>query len=52
MVEKLIFAIVKQMEEEKFVNQEMREHYIYALIILVEKWITIATIMCHSSVYS
>lgn len=46
MVEMIANAIVDQMEEEKILHTEMREHYLYALITTIEKWITIVSILC------
>jgi len=46
MVEMIANAIVDQMEEEKILQTEMREHYLYALITTIEKWITIVSILC------
>lgn len=46
MVEMIANAIVEQMEEEKFLYPEMKEHYVYALITMIEKWITIISIFC------
>lgn len=46
MVEMIANAIVDQMEEEEILHTEMREHYLYALITTIEKWITIVSILC------
>lgn len=46
MVEMIANAIVDQMEKEKILHEEMREHYLYALITTIEKWITIISILC------
>lgn len=46
MVEMIANAIVDQMEEEKFLHSEMKEHYLYALITTIEKWITVISILC------
>lgn len=48
MVEMIANTIVNQMEEEKFLSQEMKEHYIYALITMIEKWITVISVFCIS----
>lgn len=45
MVEMIADAIVDQMEQEEILCSEMREHYIYALITIIEKWITILSIL-------
>lgn len=39
-------AIVDQMEKEKILHYKMREHYLYALITTIEKWITVISILC------
>lgn len=44
MIEKLANTIVVQMIERDYCTSDMKEHYVYALIITVEKWITLATI--------
>ena len=46
MVEMIANEIVDQMEKEKILHTEMREHYLYALITTIEKWITIVSILC------
>lgn len=45
MVEKIANAIIDQMENEKLMHSEMREHYLYVLITTIEKWITIISIV-------
>lgn len=44
MIEKLANTIVNQIIERNYCTSNMKEHYIYALIITAEKWITLATI--------
>ena len=51
MVEKLANIIVSQMEEEKLLNCKIREHYVYALVIMIEKWVTIISIISLSIIY-
>lgn len=46
MVEMLANAIADQMEEERILQPEMKEHYVYALITTIEKWITSLSILC------
>lgn len=46
MVEIMVNAIVEQMEEERFFCPEMKEHYVYALITMIERWITVISIFC------
>lgn len=46
MVEMIANAIVDQMEKEKILHYKMREHYLYALITTIEKWITVISILC------
>lgn len=45
MVEKIAIAIVGQMGNEKMISQNMKEHYVYALIMMTEKWITVGSII-------
>lgn len=45
MVEKIAIAIVSQMGEEKLISQDRKEHYVYALVTMTEKWITVGTII-------
>lgn len=45
MVEKLTAMVVSQMARENIIRHEMKEHYIYVLTILAEKFITIFTIV-------
>ena len=45
MVEKIAIAIVGQMGNEKMISQNMKEHYVYALIVMAEKWITVGSII-------
>lgn len=51
MVEKIANAIVDQMEKEKILHSEMREHYLYALITTIEKWITVTSILCIGMIF-
>lgn len=46
MVEMIANVIVDQMEEERFLCREMKEHYVYAIITMIEKWITVISIFC------
>ena len=46
MVERIANAIVDQMENENLLYSEMKEHYLYALITTIEKWLTIISILC------
>lgn len=45
MIEKMAFVIVSQMGEAKLISQDMKEYYIYALITMIERWITVGTII-------
>lgn len=45
MVESVVNAIMNQMEKEEVLSVETKEHYEYALIIMIEKWITIVSIL-------
>lgn len=51
MVEMIANAIVDQMEKEKLLNADMREHYLYALITTIERWITIFSILCIAVIF-
>lgn len=48
MIERLANLIVCQMEEENCCNQYEKEYYEYALIIMIERWITVLTILAIS----
>lgn len=52
MMEKIANAIVREMEKEKLLDHEMNEYYVYALVTLVERWLTIGTIICISFIYN
>ena len=45
MLEKLLCKIVNHMETEEIIDSEWRDYYIYALVTMVEKWITIVSII-------
>lgn len=45
MVEKIANAIVEQLEKERLIEHCMKEQYIYALLTMIERWITISTIV-------
>ncbi len=44
-IEKLVDIIIGQLEKEKLLNLEMKPQYIYALITMIERWLTVATII-------
>lgn len=46
MVEIFVNNLVNQMEKEAILKAEMREYYIYMLVVISEKWITILSILC------
>lgn len=48
MVEIFVNSLVKQMEKEAILKAEMREYYVYMLVVISEKWITIFSILCMS----
>lgn len=50
MIERLLHVIVSKMETEELILSSQKEQYIYALIMLVEKWITIFSIIVISFV--
>lgn len=45
MVVRLANKITDQFEKENFINHELREHYVYALITMIERALTIASIV-------
>lgn len=45
MVDKIAVAIVSQMGKEELIEEDRKEHYVYALIIMTEKIITIGSIL-------
>lgn len=45
MLEKMLCKVVNQMEAEQIIDYELREHYIYALVTMVERWITVGSIL-------
>lgn len=51
MIQVLANIIVNQMEEERIIQPEMKEHYRYALIVIMEKWIIIISVMCLGIVF-
>lgn len=45
MIEKMAMGLVDQMAEEKMIDKEAEEYYVYTLVSLIEKFITIGTIL-------
>lgn len=45
MVHKMVKTVVNQMESNKMIDEELKECYIYALVTLAERWVTIITIV-------
>lgn len=45
MIEKMVLKLVDQMETENIIRKSEREHYEYALIIMIERFITIGTML-------
>lgn len=45
MLEKLVNSIVTQMSDEKLIEESQKENYVYALLTLMEKIITVGTII-------
>ena len=41
MIEKMAMGLVDQMAEEKMIDKEAEEYYVYTLVSLMEKFITI-----------
>lgn len=48
MVEKMAADIVSQMAEQRLIKDEKQEYYVYALITIVEKFLTVGTIVACS----
>ena len=48
MVEIFVNSLVNQMEKEAILKAEMREYYVYMLVVISEIWITIFSILCMS----
>ncbi len=51
MVERMAVKLVQQLEEEQLISRDAREHYEYALITLIERFITIGTIALIAVIY-
>ena len=45
MLEKMVNSIVTQMSDEKLIEESQKENYVYALLTLTEKIITVGTII-------
>lgn len=45
MIVRLANYIADQFEEEKYISHELREHYVYALITMIERIFTLASII-------
>lgn len=45
MIDRLANNIASQLEKEKLISHELREHYVYALITIMERMVTITTII-------
>lgn len=48
MIERLAYMMTDQMEEENLLVKEMKDEYVYALINIMERGITLASIFCVS----
>ena len=48
MVAKLAESIVDTLEKEKIITAQLREHYIYACITLIERIVTLLSLLCIS----
>lgn len=48
MVAKLTESIVDTLEKEKIITAQLREHYIYACITLIERIVTLLSLLCIS----
>ena len=44
-IEKMVTDLVSQMEEEKLIDNSIREYYVYALVSWVESFLTVGTII-------
>lgn len=45
MVKNIVNAIVEQMEKENLLNIEMKEYFTYSIAMIIEKWITIISVL-------
>lgn len=45
MIEKNVNKLVEQLQLNGLIGSEMREHYFYAILTMVEKWITVGSIL-------
>lgn len=45
MIENIATRVVRKMQKEKLLNSQMEKHNVYAMIMLLEKWLTLITIM-------
>ena len=45
MVKNIDNAIVEQMEKENLLNIEMKEYFTYSIAMIIEKWITIISVL-------
>lgn len=43
--ENIVNAIVEQMEKENLLNIEMKEYFTYSIAMIIEKWITIISVL-------
>lgn len=47
MVKNIVNAIVEQMEKENLLNIEMKEYFTYSIAMIIEKWITIISVLLY-----
>ena len=45
MIENIATRMVRKMQKEKLLDSQMEEHNVYAMITLLEKWLTLITII-------
>lgn len=50
-LEKMLHTIVEKMETEKVIEAEQKDYYLYSMTILVEKWITVITLLLMSLIF-
>ena len=46
MVARFAEHLVDQFEKEKLMDHTMREHYIYAVVSIIERFLTVGSIIC------
>ena len=50
--ENIVNAIVEQMEKENLLNIEMKEYFTYSIAMIIEKWITIISVLFVGGIFN